>query len=142
MEFFLWNIILGAKLLYNITYIRLHVPVDMIRIYAFNFRFISSKSQSQQKQAKKTHFTIHFHSENLIYLMNLNLNLNGNENNMLPQHNRNPFHFKNFAANLFLFGVRKKFAEMLQYHILTPRNCNNSWNTLKANVCMFLYVSV
>ena len=80
----------------------------MIRIFFFNFRFSSRKSQSQQKLAKKiTHFTIQFCSKNLIYLMNLNLNLNGNENNMLPQHSRNPLHFKNFPANMFLFGVTK-----------------------------------
>ena len=40
--------------------------------------------------------------------MNLNLNLSGNENNMLPQHSRNHFHFKIFSANMFLFGMKKK----------------------------------
>ena len=93
---------------YITFWFRLHVPVDKIRIF-FNFRFCSRKSQSQQKPTKNiSHFTIQFLSKNLIYLMNLNLNLNGNENNILPQQSRNPFHFKNFPANMVLFGVRKK----------------------------------
>ena len=46
--------------------------------------------------------------------------------------------FTNFPANIFLFGVRKSictapFLDAQELH---------SWSTLKANVCIFLYISV
>ena len=124
-------------------YICLHVQVDLIRIF-FNSRFSSIKSQSQQKLAKKfSHFIVQFRSKSLIHLMNLNLNLNDIENNMLPQHSKKSFFtLQIFQQTCFCLVSEKQFAEMVQYYFLTPKSCNNSWNTLKANVCVFLYISV
>ena len=60
------------------------------------------------------------------------------ENNVLPQHSQNYFDFTNFPANMFLFGFKKNiciapFLEAQELH---------SWKTLKANVCIFLNISV
>ena len=105
--------------------------------FILNFRFSSRKSQSQQKLAKKiTHFTIQFRSKNLTHFTNLNsLDI---ENNMLSQHSQKPFWLYKFSANMFLFGVRK--------NICTPPFLDaqelHSWSTLKANVCIFLYISL
>ena len=51
---------------------------------------------------------------------------------------KNVSDFTNFLANIFLFGVRKNictapFLDAQELH---------SWSTLKANVCIFLYISV
>ena len=105
--------------------------------FLFNFRFSSRKSQSQQKLAKKiTHFTIQFRSKNLTHFTNLNsLDI---ENNMLSQHSQKPFWLYKFSANMFLFGVRKNictafFIDAQEIHY---------WSILKANVCIFLYISL
>ena len=45
---------------------------------------------------------------------------------------------KNFPANMFLFGVRKKHL----HSIVSWRPKLHSWSTLKANVRLFLYISV
>ena len=75
--------------------------------------------------------------------MNLNLTLNDTENNMLPQHSKKSFFtLQIFQQTCFCLVSEKQFAEMVQYYFLTPKSCNNSWNTLKANVCIFLYISV
>ena len=101
----------------------------------FYFKFSSRKSQNQQKLAKKiTHFTIKFRSKNLTHFRNLNsFDI---ENNMLPKHSQKPF--SGFLANMFLFGVTKNIcsAPFLDTQKL------NSWRTLKANVCLFLYIYV
>ena len=47
-----------------------------------------------------------------------------------------------FQQTCFCLVSGKKIAEIVKYHILTRKNCDNSWNTLKANVCIFLYISV
>ena len=51
---------------------------------------------------------------------------------------KNVSDFTNFLANIFLFGVRKNictapFLDAQELH---------SWSTLKANVCIFLYISL
>ena len=83
---------------------------------------------------KIIHFTIKFRSKNLTHFMNIySLDI---ENNMLSQHSQKPF--SNFLANLSLLGARKKnctasFLDTQELH---------SWSTLRANVCVFLYISV
>ena len=85
---------------------------------------------------KITHFTIQFRSKNLTHFTNLgSLDI---ENNMLPQHSQKTFWITNFPANMFLFGVRKDictaaFLGAQELHF---------WCTLKANVCIFLYISL
>ena len=85
----------------------------------FDFRFSRTKSQRQQKLSIKiTYFTIQFRSKHLTHFMNLNsLDI---ENNMLRNTGKNLSQFTNFAANMFLFDVRKKFA---LHHFLAPKNC-------------------
>ena len=113
------NLIFGILVLkvlfwsYNFFHIRPHVPVDIIF-------FSSRKFQNQQQLAKKiTHFTIQFRWENLTHFTNLNI-----ENNMLPQHRKNLSAFKIFHQICFC---------LVSQH---------SSSTLKANVCIFLYISV
>ena len=60
------------------------------------------------------------------------------ENNMLLQCNQIAFWFKNFPADMFLFGVSKNictapFLDAQELH---------SWSTLKENVSIFQYISV
>ena len=105
--------------------------------FFFNAIFSSKKSQSQKKLAKNiTHFTIQSCSKNFTHFTNLNsLDI---ENDILPQHNQKPFWFYKFSANIFLPGVRKNictapFLDAQELH---------SWSTLKANVYIFLYVSL
>ena len=46
--------------------------------------------------------------------------------------------FTNFPANMFPFGVRKNICSALFLDAQEP----HSWSTLKANVCIFLHISV
>ena len=87
LYFFFWKYFFGLTLFYN----RLHMPVDIIRVF-FNSRFCSRKYQSQQKLTKKiTHFTIQFLSKNLTHFTNLN-SLD-TENNMHPKCSQKPSAF-------------------------------------------------
>ena len=57
---------------------------------------------------------------------------------MLPNTAKNLSDFTSFPANMFLCGVRKNicttpFLDTQELH---------SWSTLKANVCIFLYISL
>ena len=83
-----------------------------------------------------TYFTIQFCWKNLTHFTKLNsLDI---ENNILPQNSQQPLWLYKFPANMFLFGVRKNiytapFSDAQELH---------SENTLKANVCIFLCISV
>ena len=79
---------------------------------------------------------LQFRSKNLTHFANLkSLDI---KNNMLRNTAKNLSDFTNFPVNMFLFGVRKNIctAPFLDGQEL------HSWNTLKANVCIFLYISV
>ena len=88
-------------------YICSEVPMDIIRVF-FNFRFSIRKSQSQQKLAKKiTHFTTISLKKNSLILRTsthstLKVICSRNTAKILPD-------LTNFLANMFLFGVRKKY---------------------------------
>ena len=132
LEFFFWKCYFGHKRFY----IHPHVPVDIHQIF-FDFRFSSRKSQRQQKLAKKIiHFRIQFHSKHLTHFTNLDsLDI---ENNMLPKHSQKPFSLYKFSSKNVSIWCQKK-------HL----HCTISWdtrtaflNTLKANVCIFLYISL
>ena len=60
------------------------------------------------------------------------------ENIMLYNTAKNLSHFTYFPANIYLFGVRKHICTA---SFLDPQELH-SWSTLKANVCIFLYISV
>ena len=68
----------------------------------------------------------------------MNLNSLDIENNMLSQHSQKPFWLDKFSANMFLFGVRKNICTA---PFLDPQELH-SWSTLKANVFIFLYISL
>ena len=54
---------------------------------------------------------------------------------------RNFFHFTNFAGNMFLLCVRKRIYVNGAVPFLDAQELH-SWSTLKANVCIFLYISI
>ena len=102
----------------------------------FSFRFSSRKSKNQELANKVTDFTIRFCSKSLTHFTNFNsLDI---ENNMLRSTAKNLSEFTNFPVSMFLCGVRKNicttpFLDAQELHF---------WITLKANVCMFLYISL
>ena len=97
--------------------------------FLFNFRFSSRKSQSQQKQHSFARKTL------LILRISTHLTLK-----IICSRNtaKNLSDFKDFPADMFLFGVRENictaiFLDAQELHF---------WSTLKANACIFLYISV
>ena len=105
--------------------------------YFYNFRFSSRKSQHQQKLAKKiTYFPGQFRSEKVTVLrtsthLTLKIICSRNTANSLSD-------YKNFPANMFLFGARKNIStsSFLDVHEL------HFWKTLQANVIIFPYISL
>ena len=97
--------------------------------FLFNFRFSSRKSQSQQKQHSFARKTL------LILRISTHLTLK-----IICSRNtaKNLSDFKDFPADMFLLGVRENictaiFLDAQELHF---------WSTLKANVYIFLYISV
>ena len=97
--------------------------------FLFNFRFSSRKSQSQQKQHSFARKTL------LILRISTHLTLK-----IICSRNtaKNLSDFKDFPADMFLLGVRENictaiFLDTQELHF---------WSTLKANVYIFLYISV
>ena len=96
------------------------------------FTFFSRKSDSQQKLVNKiTYFILQLLSGNPIHFMNLNVNLKEMEDN-IHKIVKTLFHFTHFPANTSR-NVTVPFLDAQELH---------SWSTLKANVCIFLYISV
>ena len=105
--------------------------------FFFSFRLSSRKCQSQQKLAKKiTYFTVQFCLKNLTHFTTLNsFDI---ENNMLSQHSQKPLWLYKFLSSMFPFGPRKNictapFLDAQELHF---------WSSLKANACIFLYISL
>ena len=87
------------------------------------FRFSNRKSQRQQTLAKKiTHFTIQFRSKNLTHFTHS------------TQHNRKLTHFIQMFHQTCFWLVSEKTCALHHLH-----RCSRNW---KANVSMFLYISV
>ena len=120
----------------NTTFcIRPHVSEDIARV----FDFLVESLKSQQKLAKMitTHFTIYLCSKNLTHFTNLNsLDI---ENNMLLQHSQKPFSLYKFSSQHFSVWCQKKYLHCINSSC--PRTAY-SWSSLKANVCIFLCISV
>ena len=128
LEFFFWKYCFGnATFLYWSTRFSGHH-----QLFFLIFRFSSRKSQSQQKQAKKsTPFAIQFRPKTSLILRtstHLTLKIICSRNTV-----KNLSVFRNFWANMFLFGIWKNicFESFLDAQEL------HSWSTLKANVCNF-----
>ena len=118
-------------------YIRPHVPVDIIRIF-FSFQIVQQKvskpTKNQQKRSLISQYSF-AQKTSLILRTSTHLTLK-----IICSRNtvKNLSDFTNFPANMFLFGVRKNiwaapFLDAKELH---------SCSTLKANVCIFLYISV
>ena len=132
-EILVWKYYFGHKMfLYSST----HSSGHHLKLFLI-FRFSSRKSQSLTKVSEKiTHFTTRFRSKNLAHFktstqLTLKKICCGNTD-------KNLYDFTNFPANMFLFGIRKNigtapFLDAQELH---------AWSTLKANVCIFLYISV
>ena len=128
LKLFFWKYFFEHKTFY----IRPHVPLQHYQSSFFNLRFFSRKSQSQQKLPKKiTHFTIQFRSKNL-YSHDI-------ENDMLLQHSKKPswIYQKFFSKHVSVWCQKKHLHSTVSW-----RPKLHSWSTLKANVRLFLYISV
>ena len=83
-----------------------------------------------------THFTIQCHSKNFTCFTNFNsLDI---KNNMLSKHSQKTFHFTKFSSRYVSVWCQKKnctapFSDAQEL---------NFCSTLKANVCIFLYISL
>ena len=102
--------------------------------FLFQFRFSSRKSQSQEKLAKEiTNFTI---QKTLLILQtstHSTLQIACSRNRV-----KNISNFKDFPAEMFLLGVRENICTA----IFLDAQELHCWSTLKANVYIFLYISV
>ena len=84
----------------------------------------------------RTYFTIQFCWKNLTHIAKLiSLDI---ENDMLPRHCQKPFSIYKFLTKNVSVWCQKKH---LHCTFLDPQGLY-SWNTLKANVCIFLYISL
>ena len=84
----------------------------------------------------RTYFTIQFCWKNLTHIAKLiSLDI---ENDMLPRHCQKPFSIYKFLTKNVSVWCQKKH---LHCTFLDPQVLY-SWNTLKANVCIFLYISL
>ena len=117
-------------------YICPDIPVEII--FFFSLRSSSRNSQSQQNLTKNiTHFTIQFLSKSLTRFMNLSLL--EVESNMLPQRIQKPlWPYKLSSKKVSVWCQQKNicttsFLDAQELH---------SWRTLKASVCIFLYISL
>ena len=110
-------------------------PVDIIRVF-FNCRFSCRKSQSQQKLVKKSLVLQYSFAQKasliLWTLTHLILKVTCSCKTAKSLSN-----FTNFPANMFLFGVGKNIGTKL----FPDAQELHSWTNLKANVCIFLYIS-
>ena len=102
-----------------------HVPVDIIRVFFYS-RFSSRKSQCRSELANSFYNTVSLKKPHFT-----NLNSFDIENNMLPNHSQKPFSIYKFSSKYVSVWCQKK-------HL----HCIISWCTLKANICIFLYVSL
>ena len=102
--------------------------------FFYNFRISSRKSKSRQKLEKKSHILQYsFAKKTTLKLNSLDI-----ENNMLPKHSLKPFWLYKFSS--------KNVSVWCQKNICTTPFLNaqelHFWGTLKANVCIFLYISL
>ena len=103
----------------------------------FYFRFSSRKSQSQQKLEKRSLVLQYRVAQKTSFI--LRASTNWASKIICSRHtDKNLSAFTNILANMFRFGVRKNictlpFLGVQELHF---------WNTLKANLCIYLYNSV
>ena len=105
--------------------------------FLFNFRFSSRKSQSQQKLAKRPLILQYSFAQKTLLILRTSTDLTLQ---IICSRNRakNLSNFKDFPTDMFLLGVRENictaiFPDAQELHF---------WSNLKANVYIFLYISV
>ena len=124
-------------------HVRPHISVYIVWIFFFLISDFLTESLKANKLAKKmTHFTIQL-QYTFQYSYNTHFILQTSTHSTLKticsrDTAKNLCDFTNFPANMFLFSVRKNIctAPFLEAQELL------SWSTLKANVCIFLYISM
>ena len=123
LEFFFWKYYFGhAKFLYlSRRSSGYHQSFFLIS------DFLAENLKANKNLQKRSHVLQYSFAQKLHYYTNINsLDI---ENNMPPQHNQEPFWLYKFSANMFT----APFLDAQELH---------SWGTLKANVCIFLYISL
>ena len=115
-------------------YIRHHVPVDITRVAFLFSRFSRRKSQIEQKLEKRLLILQYSFAQKTSLIFEPQPHSFWNSHNTAKALSG----FMNFPANIFLFGVRKSictapFLDAQKLHF---------WSLLKANVCIFLYISL
>ena len=122
------------KILFRANNFSSHVPVDIVRVF-FIPEFVAENLKANKNQRKRSLILQYSFAQKtslilrISTLLKLKIICSQNTAKKLSQ-------FTNFPANMFLFGVRKNICtapfpdaqELL------------SWSTLKANVCIFLYI--
>ena len=113
-----------------------HVPVDIIRFF-FIPEFIAENLKPNKNQRKRSPILQYIFAQKtslilrISTLLKLKIICSQNTAKKLSQ-------FTNFPADIFLFGVRKNLCTASfpdAYELLSS-------TTLKANVCIFLYISL
>ena len=102
--------------------------------FFFNFRFSRRKSQNQQKASAKDHIssnTVSLKKPNSIYKPQLTWHWKI----LLPQDSQKPFSLYKFSSK-HLVSVIKNIGTAPFLEVQEP----TSQSTLKANLCMFLYI--
>ena len=129
-------VILFSKIFFRAYNLSPHVPVDIIRVL-FIPKFVAENLKANKNQPKRSLILKYSFAQKTSLILRistlLKLKITCSQNTA-----KTPSQFTNFPASMFLFGVRKSIctapfpdAQELLY-----------WTTLKANVCIFLYISL
>ena len=127
-------VILFFKIFFHAYNFFLHVPLDIIKVF-FNSRFSSRKPIKASEKGHSFRNRSSLKKASLILrtstLLTLKIICSRNTAKKLSQ-------FTNFPANMLLFGVRKNICTAPFSGALELL----SWSILKANFCIFLYISL
>ena len=129
-------VILFFKIFFRVYNLSPHVPVDFIRVF-FIPEFVAENLKANKNQPKRSLILKYSFAQKTSLILRistlLKLKITCSQNTA-----KKPSQFTNFPASMFLFGVRKSIctapfpdAQELLY-----------WTTLKANVCIFLHISL
>ena len=136
LKFFVFENIISVSDIQRF-YICPQVSMDIIRCFFYSFDFLAESLKSNKNWLKRSLIFQYSLAQktSLILTTSTHLTLK-----IIYSHNaaKNLSYLANFPASIFLFGVKKSIctAPFLKAQEL------NSWSTLKANVCIFLYISV
>ena len=113
-----------------------NVPVDIIRVF-FIQEFVAENLKANKNQPKRSLILKYSFAQKTSLILRistlLKLKITCSQNTA-----KTPSQFTNFPASMFLFGVRKSICTA---PFPDPQELLY-WTTLKANVCVFLYISL